>query len=378
MKIRVIVQNGFANCLPDASWPQQTRARRAVETVRVDMRTIRDVAAKAGVSISTVSIALSGAGPVSEETRRKVLEAAATVGYVPNPLARGLRYGASRHIGLIAGDLTNPYAGAVLRAVERAVAAAGYAVIVANSDGDPAREAVALDMLEAQRVAGILLNPVGQGAGYRDRLQQVVRPLVTFDQQVTGLERDFVGVDSEAAGRMLAEYLLRLGHRRIAFIGGRSGLWTAEMRLSGFKAALAVAGIEADPGLIVVANYRGDEAYRETTALLSRGRRPTAILAANNLMALGALQAVLDLGFRCPSDVSVVGIDDVPWSGLVKPRLTIVAQPIEDLAHTATTWLLERIERGSAAQLPPRRFVAAPYFVMGESCADLRVPELSG
>jgi LacI family transcriptional regulator len=336
------------------------------------MKTIRDVAEAAGVSISTVSIALRNSGPVSASTRRKVLAAADAVGYVPNPLARGLRFGASHHLGFIAGDLTNPYAGAVLRVVERCAAAAGYTIIVVNSDGDPEREAAALDVLEAQRVAGILLNPVGYGPAYRDRLRRVGRPMVLFDQYVSGLERDFVGVDSEQVGRGLTEYLLRLGHRRIAFIGGSPGLWSADMRLQGYTQALAAAGIVADPALIVAASYRGEEAYQRTVALLGGPVRPTAILAANNLMALGTLQAVLDLGYRCPADISVVGIDDVPWSGLVKPRLTIVAQPIEELAQVATEWLIERTAQNADATLPARRLELPARFVMGESCTDLR------
>ena len=336
------------------------------------MKTIRDVAAAAGVSISTVSIALRGSGPVSELTRRKVLAAAAAVGYVPNPMARGLRFGGSDHLGFVTGDLTNPYAGAVLRVVERCAASAGYTVIVLNSDGDPAREAAALDVLEAQRVAGILLNPVGQGPSYRDRLDRITCPVVTFDQYVIGLERDFVGLDSEQAGRVLTEYLLRLGHRRIAFIGGSPGRWSADMRLQGYTGALAAVGIAADPELIVAAGYRGEVAYQRTVTLLAGSTRPTAILAANNVMTLGTLQAVLDLGYRCPVDVSVAGIDDVPWSGLVKPRLTVVAQPIEELAHAATEWLLERMAHRAEPALPARRLELPPRFVMGESCADLR------
>jgi LacI family transcriptional regulator len=336
------------------------------------MKTIRDVAETAGVSISTVSIALRGSGPVSEETRRKVLAAAAAIGYVPNPMARGLRFGGSSHLAFITGDLTNSFAGAVLRVVERCAAEAGYTVIVANSDGNPAREAAALDVLEAQRVAGILLNPVGQGPGYRDRLDRIACPVVTYDQYVAGLGRDFVGVDSEQAGRVLTEYLLRLGHRRIGFIGGSPGLWSADMRLQGYTKALAAAGITADPALIVAAYYRGAEAYQRTVTLLAGSTRPTAILAANNVMALGALQAVLDLGYRCPADISVVGIDDVPWSGLVKPRLTIVAQPIEELAQVAIEWLLEHMAQGADPAMPARRLELPPRFVMGESCADLR------
>jgi LacI family transcriptional regulator len=335
------------------------------------MPTIRDVAARAGVSISTVSIALAGSGPVSEETRQRVIAAAVEVDYVPNALARSLRSGASRHIALVAGDLTNPFAGSVLRAVERCASGANYTVVVTNSDGDPKRELMALDLLKGQRVAGILLNPVGNGPDYVMKLARLRCPLVLFDQRID-LDRDFIGVDSERASSMLTEYLLRLGHRRIAFIGGRPGLWTADMRLKGFQDTLSAAGLEADPSLCVIGHYRGDAAYRQTVDLLSRQAPPTAILAANNVMALGALQAITDLGFGCPGDISLVSIDDVPWGNLVKPRLTMVTQPVEDLAHTATEWLLERIAESKHGTLPPRSLILPPHLVVGESCRDIR------
>ena len=334
------------------------------------MATIRDVAKRADVSISTVSAAFNG-GRVSDATKLRITEAAEAVGYQPNALAQSLKTGRSRMIALVPGDITNPFFTNCLTVVETHALAANRAVVVSNTHG-PEREQTVLALLKMQRVAGILINPQGSGPDYCAELEQIGVPLVTFNQYVEGLARDFVGTDNVLASRMLTEYLLRLGHRRIAFIGGQPGLWTSERRIEGYRDALRLADVPLDPELEVVANYQGPEAYDQTLRLLSDGRRPTAILASNNVMALGALQAINDLGFRCPQDMSLVSIDDVPWMGLVKPRLTLVVQPWQELASQAIDWLLERIDARDPAALPPRKKIFQPRFVLGESCADLR------
>jgi LacI family transcriptional regulator len=229
------------------------------------------------------------------------------------------------------------------------------------------RELAILDQLRAQHVAGILLTPVGEGEDYVRSLEsRNLPPLVTLDQRAPGLARDFVGVDNRAAAKMLADVLIRLGHRRIAVITGLAGLWTAEERLAGAVETIRAAGIEIDPSLCVRAAYRSDAAYAATVSLLTRGDRPTAILGGNNVIALGALQAITDLGFQCPADVAIVGIDDVPWSGLVKPRVTTAAQPIEDISRMAIEWLLERMAGSDQA---PREAIFPPHFIAGESVA---------
>lgn len=339
------------------------------------MANIREVAKRAGVSIATVSAALNDSRPVSAETRQRVWAAAGAVGYSPNAVARSLRSGTSRLIGLVIGDIANPFWGAIVRVVEKVALAGKYSIIVCNTDDDEERELAMLDQLRAQHVAGILLTPIGRGADYLRRLEsRNLPPLVTLDQHVPGLARDFVGVDNRAAARMLTEYLLRLGHRRIAVISGREGLWTADERFAGVIETLREAGVPVDPTLCVQTAYRGDSAHAATVLLMTRTDRPTAIIGGNNVIALGALQAIVDLGFRCPADVSVAGIDDIPWSGLVRPRITTVAQPIEEISRVAIEWLLERIAAARAAA-PPRAMVFQPRFISGDSCRDVRGPE---
>jgi LacI family transcriptional regulator len=351
---------------------QSKEDRQSFETFRnssINLANIRDVAKAAGVSIATVSATVNGSSPVGEATKNRVLEAIKTVGYSPNPMARSLRSGRSRLIGLVLGDVANPFWGSVLRVVEKAALGAGYSVIVCNTDGDEERELSALEQLRAQHVAGILLTPIGNGRAFLDRVGRGdMPPIVTLDHKVVGLARDFVGVDNRAASRMLTEYLLRLGHRRIAILHAWPGLWTSDERLSAFVETMSDAGIEVDPSICVAADYDGDLAYGAVTRLLTQPDRPTAIFGANNIMALGALQAIVDLGYRCPADVSLVGIDDVPWSRLVRPRITAATQPIDLVSRQAVDWLIERISGNNA---PPRVRIFQPDLIVGESCAEI-------
>ncbi|MEX0853657.1 MAG: LacI family DNA-binding transcriptional regulator [Bauldia sp.] len=341
------------------------------------MANIRDVAKKAGVSIATVSATLNDSAVVSEKTRQRVWAAVNAVGYAPNAIARSLRLGKSRLIGVVIADIGNPFCSSIVRVVEQVAIAAGYSIIVCNTDEDEARELAVLDQLIVQHVAGIILTPVGCGGDYIGALEaRNLPPTVTVDQKVPGLARDFVGVDNRAAARMLTDYLLRLGHRRIAMITGRAGTWTSEERLAAFIDALDDADARFDPSLCVPGNFRGDVAYKATIPLMARADRPTAIIGVNNVTALGALQAILDLGFRCPTDVSVAGIDDVPWGGLVRPRVTTAAQPVEEIAGVAIAWLLERIAVDAGSDtIAPRTQIFAPEMIVGGSCAPIAVPE---
>lgn len=336
------------------------------------MATIRDVAKHAGVAIATVSATLNESASVSEETRKRVWAAVEAVGYSPNAIARSLRLGKSRLIGVAIADIVNPFCSSMVRTMEDVAIAAGYSIIVCNTHDDPKRERSVLVQLGAQHVAGVILMPVGHGPDYAKLLEaRNFPPIVTVDNKVPGLARDFIGVDNRACARTLTEYLLRLGHRRIAMITGTPGFWTAEERLAAFVETMKDAGAPVDPSMCIPGNYDGDVAYDAAKLLMTRADRPTAIVGANNMIALGALQAILDLGFRCPADVSLVGIDDVPWSGLVRPRVTTSAQPIADIAEAAIGCLLERMSADADADLPPRDIVFKPQFLSGDSAAYL-------
>jgi LacI family transcriptional regulator len=333
------------------------------------MATIRDVAKLAGVSISTVSLALNDTGKVNEDTYQRIWQAARDVGYVADPVAQSLKSGRSRLIGMIVGDISNPFFGKILQEVERYAIEKNHLVIVSESRADPERELAILDQLSGQRVAGVILSPHGKGREYVERIAVHKMPIVMLDHKVEGIDADFIGSDNALASAMLTEHLIRWGHRRIAHIAGITGLWTAEQRLKGFCDTMAAAGLPVDEALIVRGEYDGEISYTQAMRLLTRADRPTAILAANNITALGALQAINDLGLKCPSDISLTCIDDVPWSNVISPKLTMAVQSIDEIARVASKWLLERIASRAPQTIDPRVHIVDPRLVIGQSCA---------
>lgn len=340
------------------------------------MATIKDVARLANVSIATVSATINGTARVSDKLSRRVWDAIESVGYTPHGVARSLRLGHSRSIGLVVGDISNPFFTSLAKVVEARASAAGYMVIVANSDEDPDKELKLLKLLHEQRVAGILLAPAGYDAPYLASLNQLVNvPLVLVDRHLPQSAFDAVVVDNVAAARMVTDYLLRLNHQRIAIVIGREHLWTTEQRVRGFKEALQAAGMSPDPNLELTADSRIETAYQAAQQLLTLPERPSAIFAANNLMMLGALEAMLDLGFRCPDDISLAGIDDFPWSSAIRPQLTTAAQPIDEMGTHAVDQLLARIAaEPTAGRAAAKTVLLQPRFLIRGSCSQPAAP----
>lgn len=335
------------------------------------MPTIRDVARLAGVSPSTVSLTFAESERVSPDTARRIWAAADSLGYRPNPLAQSLKRGHSRMIGMLVGDISSPFFGRLLKAVEKRALERGYLMIVSDTGGDPARELEMLDQLVGQRIGGLMLSPHGVDADYAARLGRIATPMVMIDHRAQ-VALDYVASDSRLAAAMLTDHLINLGHRRIAQIAGPAQLYTAAERITGFREALAGAGIPPDESLIVDGRYRDTEGYAQTMRLMTRPDRPTAIVAANNMMALGALQAIQELGFACPADVSLAMIDDVPWSSVIQPRLTMVEQDIEEIARISMDFLVERMEARDGAAPAARETILVPRLVIGTSTAAPR------
>jgi len=335
------------------------------------MPTIRDVAKMAGVSVSTVSLAFSSPHRLRPETLEKVHEAARTAGYVADPVARSLAGGSSRLIGMVVADVRNPFFGTLLSEVERRAAESGYLVIIADSNAEVGRERRILELLASQRVAGIVLSPCSDGEEYGRYFNTLPMPVVMFDQKIAGVARDFVGTDNRLASAMLTRHLLQSGHRRIGLITGKPRLFTSRERTAGFIDTMRGAGVEVDESLIGVGNYEDADAYVATMRLLTRGDRPTAIVVSANLMALAALQAVQELGFRCPEDISLACIDEVPWGKVISPRLTCAVQDPTRLGTLAADRLLARIADPQARAEPPVDVVLPPQFRAGASCARL-------
>lgn len=333
------------------------------------MATIYDVARMAGVSISTVSLALNDSDRVSPEKHSRIREAAKAVGYSPNPVARSLQSGRTRFIALVIGDFVNPFQGSLLHVVERRAWQEDYLVIVCDTGDDATRERLVIEQLGRQRVAGMILFSNGHGPEHLAFLRGLRMPLVLVDQKHEGLEHDFVGADNELASATLAGHLLELGHRRIGYIGGPENLPTARQRLTGFRSAMAEAGVPVDDRDIANGEYNYETARLVASRMLARRTRPTAIVAANNVMGLGALKAVREAGLQCPGDISLTCIDSVPWAEALQPTLTAVLQPVNEMARVASECLLERIGAPDGRSIPARSHILKPRLVLGQSSA---------
>ncbi len=336
--------------------------------------TIKDVAKAAGVSIATVSAVINGNVQVSPKRSEAVQNAITSLGYAPHGPARSLRRGKSQAIGVIVGDITNPFFTSLIRVVEQRASGAGYFIMVANSNDDTDKEINLLKLFREQRVAGVLLAPAGDDKDYAAGLQSLIDvPVVLVDRQLPIAPFDTVIVNNLKAAHMVTDYLVRLNHRRIAIVIGKQHLWTTEQRFAGYREGLKAAGIEPDIELECLADSRADAAYRAVQKLLVMPNPPTAIFAANNMMMLGAIEAVIDMGFRCPEDISIAGIDDLPWHSAIRPKLTTVSQPIDLLGTRALDMLLERIgyESDDISRVEPRIQILEPEFLIRDSCARL-------
>jgi len=346
------------------------------------MTTIKDVARVADVSIATVSALLNGTARVSDKLAQRIWAAIESTGYSPHGPARSLRLGRTRSIALVVGDISNPFFTSLAKTVEARAVEAGYMVIVANSDEEPEKELKLLEMLREQRVAGILLTPSGHDPSYLLALSRITDiPIVLLDRMLPQSAFDSVVVDNLAMARMATDYLVRLNHRRIALVIGKQHIWTMEQRLHGYREGLKLAGITADPTLELVADTRIETAYEVVQRLLTQPDPPTAIFAANILMMLGAIEAVMDMGYRCPEQVSLAGIDDFPGSSAIRPLLTTVTQPIEELAERAVRRLLEKIDEApTAARKPnPQTITLMPRLLIRDSCSRRTVqPQSEG
>lgn len=339
------------------------------------MATIRDVARLANVSVATVSNALNSADRVSEELRARVHAAVEKLGYAPHPAARSLRKRSSGLLGLVVGDITNPFFSDLFAAVEDAAAASGYLVLLCNSSETVAREEAHLKMLRSQRIDGLILAPTGAVSMNRAALlAQLEVPVVLVDRAMDGLGYDAVVLDNHRAAFEATQHLISAGHRRIALINGPDIVRTAADRLRGYREALLTAGIPFDADLVRDAGFQEAPACRAAAELLGGARPPTAIFATNNLMTIGTIRALADVGLRCPEDVSIIGIDDLPWADSVSPRLTAVAQPVREIGETALALVVDRI---AGTRLGPGEVtVMAPKLIIRRSCGTPSEPRL--
>ena len=298
---------------------------------------IKDVARAAGVAPSTVSRAL-GKGPVSPEVRRKVEAAVAATGYRPNLAARQLRSQQSMTVGLVVADIRNPFFTQLSRAVEDEAYRAGMRVFLCNTDEDPAREAMYLDLMAEERVAGLILAPT-RALGPK-ALAGFQVPVVLVDRALAGGRRDAVVLDNIGATGQLVDHLVATGRRRIAGLFGATSATGLERR-DGFRARMQDHGLQP----IVATAAPSPEAGRKALADLIADERPDALVLSNGLFVGAALRLCRDLGISVPRDLAIAGFDDEPWTSLVDPGITVIRQPVDAFGREAMVMLQSRIAR---------------------------------
>lgn len=329
------------------------------------MTTIKEVALRAGTSYTTVSHVINNTRYVSEDIRQRVLKAMEELGYQPNALARSLRSGKTHTFGLILPDSSNPFFAEVARCMDREAIQHGYNLILCNTEDDPQKEKMYLDLLGQRRADGVLLlSEAVQIATIRELQSQGVQ-LVGVVHEINDVEMDTVLSDSRQGGGLAACHLVEAGHRRIGVIQGPVDSIASEERFKGFADALTEAGMSIDPALVAHGNYHPDAAHRVALEWLRCPEPPSAIFACNDLMAMGVLRAAAETGHSVPKDLALVGFDDIELASYTVPALTTVVQPIEELARVSVTMLVQRVEGFDGG--PRRRLLPTSLVVRGSS-----------
>lgn len=332
------------------------------------MPTIRDVAAHAQVSVATVSHVLNGTRFVDPRTVARVRQAIKVLGYRPNSLARGLRRNETSTIGMLLPDNSNPFFGEIARSIEDIGFSEDYNVILCNSDGSEAKEAAYVDTLLSKQIDGLILISSGNSFAPLQSILDADVPCVVVDRELgDDVAVDQVLIDNRQGGYLAGQYLAQLGHRSIGYIAGPNQLNLSAQRLTGLREALAEAGLDLPDEAVVQGDFfytGGAEGMRE---LLRRGLGLTAVFAANDRMAVGAMSTLQRAGYRVPEDVSILGYDDIPLASALYPSLTSVAQPTTEMGRISVSLLIERIKmRGET--LPVRRLTLPVQLMVRESC----------
>jgi LacI family transcriptional regulator len=312
--------------------------------------TVRDVAARAGVSIATVSRALRGHANVEPATRRRVEDAARALNYRPSGVARSLRLRATRTIGLIVTDIENPYFPQIVSAVEDAARERGYSVLLADGRREPEREIESLEVLAERQVDGLIIASTTLTLRHQVRIREVPCPVVIVNSESTVSAVPAVLSDNAAGGRLAAEHLLGLGHRRLAYLAAPSADDRAvHERIEGVRAILWEQGFSRGSLIIVPAAPGVDGGAMAAVMAVGADATLSSLICSNDLTAIGAVRGLRSLGLVVPRQVSVVGFDDIEMAAHVDPPLTTVRQATDEMGHWAVASLLQRIDVGREA-----------------------------
>ncbi|GFH38375.1 LacI family DNA-binding transcriptional regulator [Streptomyces pacificus] len=323
------------------------------------MASIKDVAAEAGVSAATVSRVLNDHPSVSAHARTRVQAAVAALGYRPNAVARSLRTDQTHTLGLVISDVLNPYFTELARSVEEEARALGYSVIIGNADERPDLQDHHVRNLLDRRIDGLLVSPTDGGSPLMLEAAHAGTPMVFVDRWIPGVDVPVVRADGRAAVRDLVEHLHGLGHRRLAIIAGPAATTTGLERVEAFREALRAYGLGLPDAYVGRGDFQAESGRRVTEGFLDLPEPPQVVFAADNLMALGALDAIRARGMRVPGDIALAAFDDVRWFVHTDPPVTAIAQPTGELGRAAVRALTARIEGrpGASLTLPARLVV---------------------
>lgn len=331
--------------------------------------TLRDVADRAGVHASTVSRALNPdkAGMVTPDVVQRVALAAEQLGYRPDPIASSLRTNRTLTIGIVIPDVTNPLFPPIIRGIEDTLTPAGYTAIIANTDNDPDRERLTVERMRGRRVDGLILATARRKDGLIETCQRDDIPVVLINRTIDGDGVACIVNDESLGMKLVVDHMVALGHTRIAYVGGPNQLSTGHLRNRGFRRAMRQADLTPDPDLIVLTDNFSEEPGRLACAeLIGRRQKFTAVVAANDLLALGCLDAFEDAGLRCPHDVSLSGFNDIPFLGRLNPPLTTVKISHYHMGTRAAETILDLAKH---AEVPVQRLLLEPQLVVRDSTA---------
>jgi DNA-binding LacI/PurR family transcriptional regulator len=328
---------------------------------------IKDVARLASVSTATVSRVLANERYVKEDVRRAVQAAMEQLNYQPSRTARSLRSQRSRIIGLIISDIQNPFFTSLVRAVEDVAYGQEYALFLCNADEDSEKEKFYLDLMQAEHVAGVIVSPTREKADPCLELVKARIPFVVVDRTLADVQVDTVVLDNIQGAYDLVSHLIADGHKRIGAVLGHPIATTGRERYEGYARALADHHLPLEPDLVRVGAPRELVGHRLTEELLALPEPPTALFTGNSLLTMGALRALRQREWQIPHDMALVGFDEFEWMALMRPGLTVIAQPTYDIGRIAAELLLQRIEDPAR---PPQKVVTRGLLHVRQSCAD--------
>ncbi|WHH61009.1 LacI family DNA-binding transcriptional regulator [Petroclostridium sp. X23] len=327
--------------------------------------TIKDIAKAANVSYATVSRALSDHPEVSGKTKTKIKQLAKDMGYTPNALAKGLVTKNTHTLGLIIPDITNPFFTEVAQGIEDCANRNGYQVFLCNSNWNLNKEKEYLKALYGKRVDGIVIGPVSNEVSYLINERNGYVPIVFAAYKPLCEGCSFVVTDDYKSAVIATEYVIKLGHKKIAFIGGQEDNTTNQDRLKGYHDTLEKYGIPILPYYVRYGQFKQQSGYTLTKDLLIKNDVPTAILAGNDIIALGVIQAVEEFGLHVPSDISVVGFDDISFASLDKIQLTTIHQPKYKIGELCVEIILDQLQD---IKSDPIQRIVEPQLMIRKTC----------